>query len=660
MKKLTSFIFIFCASLTAFAQKVPRNPQFAEWETTPYMHPTALEYANLSAYFILNSVNMDYRYEGKGMTLYYTQHKIIKILDERGIESFNKISIPVFHNSKIESIKARTILPNGKVHEISREMIKTTTNEYGSYEVVVALEGVEKNAEVEILLKEIKQMSAFGSVDFQFPIPVQHTYFEMSYPKEVTFEEKGYNGFPDAKDTLLKTNRRRISIYKADIPALEKEPNSFYDLYRMRAEYRFSAFTEDGEEKIRDYTWDDLSKRIHQEAYTITDKEKTSVNKFLSTLGVTNHGTELENIKKIENGIKNTIVLYSDVEGENTEHLDSIITKKAANEEGYLKLFATCFTLAGVQHELGVTSDRREHQFDSKFENWGFLDNYVFYFPALKKFLAPTSTYYRYPIVPEYMLNNKGVFCTIPPTGALTGAICEIRNITPLAVNETQTNIKANVTFSTEMEPLVDVTYSYSGYAATGLRTEMMLKSGEKKNDAIKKMVTLADKPENIVKYTASEEAFDNYYSNKPIQISATVNAPQLVEKADKKYLFKLGDVIGRQMQLYKSTERKLPVDLEYPNTQNRTITVTLPAGYKILNPESIRKQADYVDANGKPVIAFISDYKIVKNKTGDKLTVTVNEFYSQMHFPTSEYERYRSVVNAAADFNKVTLVLAK
>ena len=661
MKKLTFCIFLLCAlAISAFAQRVPHDPEFADWETTPYSHPVPPEYANLPAYYVLNSININYKYEGKGMSTYYSEHKIIKVLDERGIKNFNTISIPVYHSAKIQTIKARTILRNGKVHEIPKEMIKVTTNGSGTFQVVIALEGVEKNAEIEYLLKEIQQESFYGDETFQCEIPVQNTWFTMSYPKELHFEAKSFNGFPEAKDTLLKSNRRQMKIYIADIPALEIEPYSFYNLYLMRVEYRLSYFVDEGDEKIRLYTWDDYAKDIHDNTYKITDKEKAAANKFISTLGVTNHGTELENIKKIENGIKNNIVLYAYVDALHADNLDSIITNKAATPHGYMKLFAACFTLANVQHELGITTDKHEHRFDTKFENWGTIDHYVFYFPTLKQFLSPTNVYYRYPMVPDDIVNNKGVFCAIPPAGKLTGAICEIKTITPLPANESHYNITADITFSKEMEPQADITYSYSGYSAMDERTAMMILTGEKKIDAIKQLITIADKPEDIVKYSISNEAFDNYYSNKPLEISATVITPQLIDKADKRYLLKIGDMIGSKTQLYKKSERKLPVDIDYPFSQNYTITVNIPKGYKILNPETIRKQADYVDANGKPVIAFTANYKITKNKAGDKLTVTIYEFCSQLHFTTTEYEYFRHVINTAADFNNVTLVLAK
>jgi hypothetical protein len=86
-----------------------------------------------------------------------------------------------------------------------------------------------------------------------------------------------------------------------------------------------------------------------------------------------------------------------------------------------------------------------------------------------------------------------------------------------------------------------------------------------------------------------------------------------------------------------------------------RVITVVLPAGTKVENLASLKVERSLV-RDGKELLRFHSDYTL----EGNTLTVTVEEFYKVCQLPLSEFEAYRSVVNAAADFNKVTLVLAK
>ncbi len=667
MKKLTAFIlssFLICSVTprAAFAQKKSHVTKAPEWADEPVIHPLPQGYQKEPALILLHDVSLDYRFEGKDINEYYTLHRLIKVLDDKGIEWFNKVSIPVSFGTRVPLIRARTISPNGKVHEIAKEMIKVTRNENGGNEIVFAMEGVEKNAEIELLIKEIRPSSFFGGETFQYQVPVLDARFEMSYPKELVFEEKGYNGFPDAKDTLL-NNRRHIMVSMTDIPALHTEPHSFYDVNRMRAEYRIHHVIDPNEnDRSSLYSWNDLARKMYDQHYKITAKEKTAVSKYLTELGVHPNGDEEKSIKKIEEGIKTGIVLYPDMDDDNADIMDSIISKKAATPSGYIKLFAACLAQAGVQHELGMAGNRNERSFDNNFENWGNLDYYVFYFPNLKTFLAPTSVYYRYPIVPDVLLTNKGVFCTIPPTGEkISGPIYEVKTITPMPANATQENIAAGISFTKDMGAEVDISYSYSGYAATDLRKELALGTKEKEKDLVKKIVTIADKPTNLVKYSISNESLDNFYENKPLEITARVNTDGLMEKAGANYLLKVGTMIGTQENLYSNKDRKLPVDLDYPCAQNRTITINIPKGYKILNPEATRLHADYVDKNLKPLVSFTSDYTLKPDKVnGDKLIVTITENYPKMHFSVEEYERYRAVVNTAADFNKVTLLLSK
>ena len=42
----------------------------------------------------------------------------------------------------------------------------------------------------------------------------------------------------------------------------------------------------------------------------------------------------------------------------------------------------------------------------------------------------------------------------------------------------------------------------------------------------------------------------------------------------------------------------------------------------------------------------------------GNVLTVTADEHYRETHVAPELFEAYRTVINSAADFNKVTLVL--
>ena len=52
----------------------------------------------------------------------------------------------------------------------------------------------------------------------------------------------------------------------------------------------------------------------------------------------------------------------------------------------------------------------------------------------------------------------------------------------------------------------------------------------------------------------------------------------------------------------------------------------------------------------------FQSDYTIKDNI----LEISIKEYYKEIFAPLARYEDFRKVINASADFNKVTLVLEK
>jgi hypothetical protein len=656
---------------------------YIEWAENPKVHPVPPEYADQPAIYLNYEVSVDYRYEGTGVNVFTSTHRLAKVLDESGMQSFNRIRIPVGYGTRVPLVKARTITPSGKVFDIRKDMIKVTKNESGYYTIVIAMEGVEKNSEIEILTKTISSTDFYGHHFFQAGIPIANARFDLSYPKDMIFEMRSHNGFPELKDKET-SSRKRYVVQLTDVKPIKDEPHSFPMLHLMSVEYKLKNFAKNTE-RARINTWDDYARKMWDNNYKYSEKEKASVNKFLSDLGVKPNGNEIDNIKKIEKGIKTQISLYEVVDYEERKEvlasrnfrsvslysadwdakkdvLDSIITKRSASPSGYVKLFAACLTQAGVRHELGTTGDRSEYTLNKNFENWEAMGHPVFYFPNAKKFIAPLSLYLRYPVIPAELTGGKGVFCNITPANGVPGSLFQFRNIPALSAKETQNNINANVSFTKDMSADVAVSYAMTGYAPVSLRQSLAFNTAkDKEKDIVRSMIPFLDKPEDLKNYTISNENFNTYNGNKPLEIYASVNTPALTEKAGKNYLFKVGDLIGRQDELYSEKDRTMPVDLLYPNSFNRTITINIPKGYKIMNLDALRMSSDYVNGDLDPVASFKSDYTIVKDKQkGDKLIITVNEFYTQLHYDIYEYDRYRKVVNTAADFNKVSLLLGK
>jgi hypothetical protein len=133
------------------------------------------------------------------------------------------------------------------------------------------------------------------------------------------------------------------------------------------------------------------------------------------------------------------------------------------------------------------------------------------------------------------------------------------------------------------------------------------------------------------------------------------VKANELLENAGNKILVKIGEIIGPQTEMYQEKPRQFPMQVAFPHSLERTIEFTLPEGYTVKNPGELTIHDDYRE-NGEITMGFSSDYKLENNV----MKIHVMEQYRKTFYPLSEYEDFKKVINASADFNKIVLVLEK
>lgn len=651
MKKI--FLSALLLSLTGPAALASRDLE--QWLSSPKLHEVPAQFAKESAVYVLERNIVEYYQEGNEVFTFTTLHRIIKVLDDRGIESFNTVTITNY-GLEVRDIKARVILPGGKVVETPKDKIRETKTENNLQQYVFALESLEKGAEIELIYTIKFPFYLFGSEYFQASIPMLHTEFELRSPNRILFETKGYNGYPMAKDsTNTDTSAYFSKFYTCsmdNIPGLKEEDESNYYPNLRRIEYRaaYLPVTKPGQ---RQFTWDELARNIYTQNYTFSEKELNVVRKYLKSIGVGKEDPELDKIRKIEDETKKNINTSKDV-GEENEGFEVLLSKKVTTENGLNRFFAACFTEAGVLHELGVTANRYQHLVDDKFENWKQLDYYLFYFPNQKSYMAPTISTTRTPYIAPQFLCNKAIFCKITTLGNTKTALASIRTISQPPAELSHNDINATISFKGEkMVPEVQSKVTFSGYSAAGLREAFLYTPKEHEKELVGNFTDIATGLEEIVSYSVEHTDLKDYYTNTPLTVSTVTNASKLMDKAGSKLLFKVGEVIGKQSEMYQTEERKLPIEMPFPHTLKRTLVVNIPENYKVANPEMLNRNIVHKTQQGKEISGFVSGYTL----EGNKLTINILEYYSDMQIPVSEYAAHVKVINAAADFNKVVLI---
>jgi hypothetical protein len=656
MKHALSILVIFMFSgLLCAAQSYDYSTE-SKWSASPKIHPSAGRFDSSSAVGILDYRKIEYIVQDKDAFVKTTVHKIIRINSDRGIEMYNKIYIPVYRNAEITTVRARTISKTGKVTDLPAEKIKEIEDEGRTYKLF-AMEGVEKGVEVEYYYESKKQFTSFGTEVFQSQsIPYESVYFLLVTPQHLKFDVKGYNGFSVSTDSVIGGNRI-VAGFDKNVEQLEEEKYSMINPYLKRVQYKWS-YNLSNTTPLRLNTWKELVKRMFSVYTTYNSKEEKALDNLAKQIDLSNATSEGEKILRIEDYIKTNFNISDKIIGDDANALDKVLKTKNTNKASCIRLFTGLFDRFNINYQIVFPSDREDFPVDEELENWNSIDEVAFFFPATAKYLSPATVELRYPYIPANFTGGTGLFLKTTTIGTFRTAVPSFNKVEMEPFESHAMNMDANIHLNLSNDTLIiQCKQILKGYGANVYRPIYTFLSKERQDELNKQIIQSVgnSNTSDISNISVQNTAFSSYFDNKPLIISATVKNTSMLENAGKKLLFKIGEIIGEQSQMYQEKPRKLPVELQYPHVLERNIEFEIPIGYSIKNPDDLKMDVTYKDGD-QVTIGFTSNYTM----EGNLLKIQIKEIYRTVYYPVTEFDHFKKVINAAADFNKVTLVLQK
>lgn len=653
MKKLFISALFAAGVLSLAAQNFDLNLN-SSWSANPVLHNVPKPFDSSGAVGILDERRIEYATEKNNTFIIERDHFIIKLMNDNGIENFNKIYIPVRNDAEILSIQARTISTDGKVIQLDTTKIKETEENNQKYKLF-ALDGLEKGAEVEYAYTIKRVLSLFGSETFQrSSMPCLHAKFTLISPTYLKFDAKGYNGFIVSKDSVI-GEQRVIAGYSDNIEEMEDEKYAETDPHLQRVDYKLS-YNLDQNANVRLYTWKEFAKKSFDYYSTRTSKEDKAVDGLISKIKISSNANDEQKILTVEDYLKTNYNIDKDITSDDAENIEPIIKNKAANETGIVRLFAAIFDKLAINYQFVFPGTRTGYTIDKDLESWNRVDDVIFYFPQTGKYMSPATVDLRYPFIPYEFTATLSLFLKSTVIGDFKTAIGVFDTIPSPSFDMNALNVEAAIHFSDDLDTaVIHLKQIYKGYGAEGYRPIYNFLTPDKQDKANKEIIKGQIASDDISNIKIENSAFTDYFDNKPLIISADLKNAELIERAGNKLLFKVGAIIGPQEQMYQEKPRHLPVELPFPHVLNRTITLTIPDGYAVKNLDELNMNVAY-QQSGITTMGFVSSYK----QDGNVITIQVNETYHQINYPLSEFENFKKVINASADFNKVTLVLEK
>jgi hypothetical protein len=463
-----------------------------------------------------------------------------------------------------------------------------------------------------------------------------------------------------------------------------------------------------------------LSRYLYNTVYFEMSRENylqiKELNDFVGTAINKAYSNE-DNIKAIENSIKENFVADSEA----SLDLRKILASKKVSKIGSLKLMAYAAKSIGIESQLVLSCDREHHHFPDSalFQSEIFLQDIFLYFPGLGIYYqAEPST--QIAAAPLQHLGNNGLF--VYPYSAKANSystgIYDIQRIEAPPASYSKDILITTVSLdTTSVISTLKFDRSVSGYFAEPYRGKInTLNKPEQKDLEEGYFSDLITPIGEIVQYTFETDSTEIKYAE-PIVGHAIIRSPYLATELDNKLLINLGNLIGRHPDLHgeNTLSRKFPAHISHPCEYHRSIEFEIPEGYTVVNLSDFNISIKYefyetgvsrnrdtfhleksivrydafktaisqvpaprlsesitttfsFDKSSTPTSTAIRSlgdklsFGFTSNSTivGSKIIITVNEWYEPVIYSREQYPDFVNVMNAAADFSSLVLVLEK
>ncbi|MEQ9405817.1 MAG: DUF3857 domain-containing protein [Cyclobacteriaceae bacterium] len=611
-------------------------------------NPFPKEESEFSLVYLQRSKTFDYKYDESGnFVCDFTVHEIVKVYNDDALAAFNRVYIPISDMIELIDLRSRAISSEGEIVSLDKNNIhEVKDEEEDSGYRIFAVEGAEVGGEIEYLYTKRISGRTFVNEVYQFDSPVKVYQLTVVVPENLEFEFYPVNG--QVEVTVEKTEE--VNRYQAtirDIPALVPETFSGGDANKGRIDFRLSYNSVAGDKRLN--TFSSAGKRIYDNLVSLEKEEIKLVENYLKEKLVKS-GDKWDQFRKLEHEIKQAFY----TEDTAPDDLGFLFENSFGSKRALTKLFVRIIRELEINYEVVLTSKRFEMKLIPNFDHWNYLTNYMIYFPETGQFMAPHDERFRIGSIPADYTATSGLFIKPEIITDFEYPVSRIDYIHEESYQENMNNLDIKVKLSEDLTMAsLDVKRTYIGNEANFYKYALLWMDEDRKeemlNDLVKYLAVDADIDE--IKVEEANNDADNW--NEPFVVFSKFSSENYLEVAGNTILFKLGDLIGAQSELYQEEERIFEIENFNNRGYIRTIELKIPDGYEIENADDII--IDQKVFNGeKPIFVFDSSYSLDNNI----LRVEIIEFYDQIYYPKEDFEEFRKVINAAADWNKVTLVI--
>jgi transglutaminase-like putative cysteine protease len=594
--------------------------------------------------------------------LVFNHYLRIKIFNERGKEAFSKIDIPfgkIFGRTlKVNNIAARTIKPDGSIIELNekdifeREVLKAS----GIKQKVksFALPGIEPGVIIEYRYRESYSNASANnlSLEFQREIPVEQVKY---YVKPFGFEFYNFlsmHMFNGRTPPIEKEKNGFYSVTMTNMPAFREEPRmppadqvrSWMLLYYTRSEWvktsplKFWA------------VWGGILDEIHTPDVKVNDEVKRATAEAIGD--ATDAEEKLRRIDKfvrarVKNIFDDAAALTPEARAKakvNKSPSDTLKRGQGTSEDIDM-LFVAMAKAAGFDANIAEMGDRSRIFFDRNIPTNYFLTQHA---AAVRmedgwRFFDPASTYVPFGMLPW---KSEGQEVLVLDTKKNEFTFVDTPMSTPDKSVEKRT-AKLRLAEDGTLEGTVRI--EYTGHLGADKKEQNDELSPTEREEILRNMIK-----ERMSTAEISDIKIENVTDfEKPFVYEFKIKVPGYAQRTGKRLFIQPSFFEKGTPPVFQTTERRYPIYFRHTWSEEDDVTIELPAGYALDNPE----MPSPFKAGG------ITGYDMKLRTSQDERTLIMNRKFffgggANVLFPVNSYNQLKQVFDVLRERDNHTIAL--
>lgn len=580
-------------------------------------------------------------------------HKLVYINSEKALDEFNKVYIQNSGQDSLHQFIVRVIENGTVIKTFGKSDLRASQDGENSTLKMLAVEGLKKGQMLEKLTVILSPFEDHGTISIQEEYPVLQCYVGITCPSHLKFASKSYGlSQKSLKDTVIQSKERRhLFADLGKITPFEKEDYVFEDARLGRIEF---TLEQNFARRSKLNSWSDKGRNLMEELTVAEKSEKKFIEKLIEKQQW-NTFTGERQLYEIDSYLKNNLNISKQYPY--TGNVEKLFKVKVGNTYSVIRVYILIFQSLNIPWQLVLTAPKTDKKFDPEFPSDVFLRDPLFYFSNTKLYLDPTDYEHRAGDISFIYEGQKAMFVKPMVIGEGISGVTRIDSIPERSRSYSLRENRISVSFDDEMNAVIRTHGIGSGHGIDSRKIIYTLNEKDKADAFIEEMVRNEHKQgvfkvEEVLNYNLNN--YDEY--KKPVEMKYQWTTDAFSELTGTSILFKYGQLIGKQIELYDEIKRSNPIDFYFPHDHKVRVEMRIPEGYAAKGFEGKNRSYAYKDAAGNELFGI--DVKVYAQD--DKIIMEIFEYYARSEYSPEVYAQFRDVINAAADINAYTLLLEK